>query len=230
MFNCLRTLVFFPSVTFSLLADIEIFPWALLYVLFEGLRLSYFLILILFAFFLSWLVNINISNLDPLQVLRSLLAFLNPLFIFVLLSCQAGEKVIVNFIKLLRYIFWFLMIIGFIQYSGLGVYIDILFNFLVPRASGSVLGGVRGVTLLSSEPSRAGYEFLFICLGYRYFFLKDGKKKFIFDLFVFVFEATIIKSATGTLYTLFYLIIRYYKYVLVYCFSPIQTKIGLKRC
>jgi hypothetical protein len=100
-----------------------------------------------------------------------------------------------------------LLVIGFLQVTGLGrfIYLGSLIEVLIPRGEGDLLGLGRGATLLSSEPSRASLEFLFIALTYRYICLKLSTKfDLLFDIFVLAFLLLVMRSATGLLYFFIY--------------------------
>lgn len=209
LFTFLGYLVFIPSITFSLV-HAEIFPWALIFTLVYMRKIDKNFVLLILLFLFSSLYGVYLSNGNSSnEAVRSFAAYMNSLLIFTFLL-RADYKLISKFFPILKKLFYFLTILGLLQYFGLIGFIDPLFKFLIPRGSAESLAfmGNRGVTLLSSEPSRAAYEFLFVYVAFRTIFL--NKKNFlIYDLFILIFMLFIIKSGVGMILTLAYLAIFY---------------------
>lgn len=210
-------LTFTPSVTFSLL-HAEVFPYAFLVAILLMLRKSAsnlsgftfiipkkiipFLILIAFSIIYGFIRNQS-ENSD---VVRSVIAYLNPILIFFAIF-KASEHKFNLYSRSLRYILYLLLYIGLLQFSGVGslIGLDVIIKLLIPRGDGELLGLGRGASLLSSEPSRASLEFIFISLTFRYLTLQLSKvKDLFFDFLILLFLVAVIRSATGVLYFLVY--------------------------
>lgn len=199
-------LLFFPSVTFSTLTS-EIFPWAFLISQKSNSKIYSKLIPLYLLFIFSIFYSLFITNFEvgKLEILRSLIAYLNPLLIFLFLIYNK-KYIITNYLKTIKIVFVGFIIFGLIQYSGLLANFENLFRIFIPRLYMQKIGGGRGVTIFSSEPSRASYEFLFLYIFLRQFIIKN--KLLLFDLLYLSFSLLIIKSATGILLSsLFFLIV-----------------------
>lgn len=204
-------LVFFPSITFSIYSS-EIFPWAILFsVLFihvyDFYTIFYAVILAVFSFFVFIFQEYN--YFDTYEFFRSYFAYLNG-FVIGAGMLQLTEKYIFRFSRAIRNIFYFLIIFGLLQYFGIIDFLEPLISLLVPRARIGT-SGTRGITLLSSEPSRAAYELSFIYLAYRIIFLKGKKYKVAADLFFLFFQIFLIRSMTGIFYSIFLILILNFK-------------------
>lgn len=210
-------LTFIPSVTFSLL-HAEVFPYAFLVAILlffkknaddlDGFtftipkKIMTFLILIAFSIIYGFVRNQS-ENSD---VVRSVIAYLNPILIFFAILTVSEYKFNL-YSRLLRYFFYLLLVVGLLQFSGIGslIGLDIIIKLLIPRGNGELLGLGRGASLLSSEPSRASLEFIFISLTLRYLTFQLSKvKDLIFDFLILLFLITVTRSATGMLYFLVY--------------------------
>jgi hypothetical protein len=202
-------LLFFPSVTFSLLKS-EIFPWAFLISQKSNSKIYSKLIplYLLFIFSIFYTLFITDFTVDKIEILRSLIAYLNPLLIFLFLIYNK-KYIVTNYLKTIKVIFISFIIFGFIQYSGLLANFENFFRIFIPRLYMQKIGGGRGVTIFSSEPSRASYEFLFLYIFLRQFIIKN--KYFLYDLLYLSFSLLIIKSATGILLSALYFLIVYKK-------------------
>jgi hypothetical protein len=210
-------LTFTPSITFSLFTA-EVFPYAFIVSVLLMFRYSgshdrnlnvmldknaCILAILLFCSSLYGVMNHGLNNSD---IIRSVIAYLNPFLIFFsILNCQYRKVELYH--RAIKYVFIVLLVIGFLQVTGLGrfIYLGSLIEVLIPRGEGDLLGLGRGATLLSSEPSRASLEFLFIALTYRYICLKLSTKfDLLFDIFVLAFLLLVMRSATGLLYFFIY--------------------------
>lgn len=200
----LRYLIFLPGITFSFVAS-EIFPWALFYTFFKERKfyigLLPFLLLILF----SSIYTLIISDGNQLyNIIRVGLAYINPILIFIFLL-RANDIEIKRLLNCARYIFFLFIALGFLQINGLIGFLDPVISTLIPRGSATALMDYdRGVTLLSSEPSRAGIELLLVYAIYRIAFLKNSFKKIMFDVFIILFQLLVLQSATGILVSFVY--------------------------
>ena len=203
----LDVLLFFPSVTFGLLSA-EIFPWGVSTVLWGPKRYNkkIFVIVLYFIFYtmIGFLHSIN----DTSEVLRSLMAYLNVIFVVNYLMV-VDQKKINKLTKLANHIFIFFIILGILQFSGLLSPLTSFFKLLVPRGSGEMYGKGRGVSLLSTEPSRAGIEVVYI---YTLFRLSLKKKIFLWDLFLMLYLTVVVRSAAALFLYLMYLVFEYRRY------------------
>ncbi|TMN92351.1 hypothetical protein CWB72_05560 [Pseudoalteromonas phenolica] len=215
MFNFLRVMLFFPSVNFSLLKA-EIFPYAGIYYLLKRpvlYREQLFFIVVLFV---SPIYGMYIYNDFNSEVLRSILAYLNPFLIFftIYFSSRFDCGLIVKIIKL---VFYFLVFLSFFQYTGLANLFgfDLIIDLLMSRGNAGVMGHGRGISLLSSEPSRAGMEFLFIYAAFRFCYLSDESKRVVYDLLVLFIIVFLIRSATGAIYSFIFFGLIYKRFSII---------------
>ncbi|MAY01609.1 MAG: hypothetical protein CMQ38_01365 [Gammaproteobacteria bacterium] len=173
-------------------------------------------LIIIFILFLSVAISALLSNFIYLgEHIRSFLAYINPLLLF--FTLMAVKKVEIERIaKLVPIILIFLVSLGITQLSGLIAPLEPFFKFLIPRGSAdSLVEFGRGVTLLSTEPARAGYELLFIYAGWRS--LADNiKYPITMDFLFFLYVAVIIQSATAVLLSLLYFGVIYVTRVWIY--------------
>jgi len=209
LFYFLGSLIFLPSITFSIL-QAEIFPWALLFTLLYIKKIDKGFVFIVLLFLLSVIYGLYISEgRSSSEAIRSLSAYMNSLLIFVFLM-KADIRFVSKLYPIVKFLFYFLVILGLLQLSGLIGFLDPVFKLLIPRGSAESLAslGNRGVTLLSSEPSRAAYEFLFIYAAFRTIFL-NKKNILYYDLFVIIFMLFVIKSGVGLFLTLIFFALAY---------------------
>lgn len=223
VFYLLACLVLLPSVTFGIV-DAEVFPWALLFYLLYGRSLNRYLILVMFLLFFSGLSVVYKSNGSAAdEVIRSFSAYINTLLVFNLIM-NSEQSVIARWAKVVYLFLFSLTIIGLIQHTGILKSFDPLLKLFIPRGYTYSLSfmGDRGVTLLSSEPARAGVEYIFIYLVARFAFVRN-RYKLACDVAVLVFVALIIKSAIALFFLLLVLIFLYQKKMLLMLFlsSPI---------
>ena len=138
-------LLFFPSVTFNLVSA-EIFPWAFIFSLLNGNKISKSIIYFLsFIFFQVLITFIFIDNVNIFEALRSSFAYINPLIVFFLLF-HIKDTIIYNFKYIVLTIFIFLTIFGFFQFFSILNFTEPFFLNIVPRMYMSPVGGNRGVT------------------------------------------------------------------------------------
>lgn len=203
-------MIFLPSVTFSLLSA-EIFPWAILFVIFLGRRIDKGLFIA--CIYLACMTFIALAVLvEPNfgESVRSLAAYLNCLLIFGVLVV-ASRSDIDRFSRIGAGLFVFLVVLGLLQISGLLAPFDSALKLLVPRASSTSLTfmGGRGATLLSSEPARAGIELVSIYLIFRVTVFREKKHlhphlHLIADAMLGLFLLLVIRSAQCVMfYTVF---------------------------
>jgi hypothetical protein len=207
--NFFDYLLFFPSITFSVLNS-EIFPWAYIRSKTEGFKLykNLYNLYILFIFSITYTLIYTNFQASPIEIIRSLIAYLNPILIFFFII-NSKKINTYNYINIIKNIFCATVIFGLIQYSGILLSLEKYFRFFIPRLYMQQIGGGRGVSLFSSEPSRASYEFLFLYIFIRTFLIK--KWVFFFDLLFFSYSFLIIKSTTGILLSFIYFLPTYRK-------------------
>lgn len=191
----LAVLLFLPSVTFSLLPA-EIFPWGLVFALFFGSRIdAKILLAALYLLGITLIGQIATHEPNIGESLRSLGAYLNCILVFgVLVSMPRTD--IQRVASACRILFVVLVVLGIVQLSGVATFLDASLKLLVPRFSSTALEfmGGRGVSLLSSEPARAGIELVSIYLVVR-FGIKSRKMQIIGDFCLGLFLLLVIKSA-----------------------------------
>lgn len=212
----LSRLIYFPSITFGLISA-EIFPYGILYAAAFLKKLSISLVFLSFLFIFSIFYGaINYSEFNLFEVLRSTAAYLNPLLLFYVLMKNIEPSIIFMHIKFIKRLFYFLLALGALQASGAIGFLDPLLKFLVPRASAEALG-LRGVTLISTEPARASIEFLFL------FMLLNTIKKFKVGvtLFIIAYYALVFKSATGLILLALYLLLAHSVLMMTVIFSAV---------
>lgn len=200
MNSLIRFFAFTPSITFGLISA-EIAPWALIYsFILRSLKNK----LIIFIFFFAILHAITIQfiygNFDFIIWLTVWLSYLNVLLVFYAII-QSNITIAFKLLVATKIIFYFLIIVGLLQYfSLLGPLEDIL-KLLIPRGEVSQIGSGRGVTLLSTEPSRASIELVFLFSVIRLCIYKKhiGIHKFFIDLVFFIYISLILKSISGVL-------------------------------
>jgi hypothetical protein len=219
----LRLLIFFPSITFGL-STTEVFPYAGLYsaVTLKRLRLGLFLILgLLFVSILYGTYRHN--SFEFIEVFRSLLAYLNPLLVFIaILRVSRRELWLLH--KMTISLLYFLFILGLLQLSGLISILDGIFSALVPRSSAEGMG-FRGVTLLSTEPARAGIELAFLYFYARRFYIPYNKR-LMYDLIALAYSLLVFKSATVFFLLMSFLSIAHFRIALI-TFPILIILIGL---
>lgn len=204
-----RYLLFFPSVTFGLLTA-EIFPWGILYGLsriFRLGRISSNLALIIALLFLSSAHALIASGGDSFgETIRSLAAYMNPLLAFFAILL-ASDAEVVRLRRIALIVLGGFVTLGVVQFVGFATLVEPVMKLLVPRAAGESIGGSRGVTLLSSEPSRASLEFVFCYLVFRVSVTLSPMRRTLLDLGAMAFIAVVLKTATGAAFFLLVLAI-----------------------
>lgn len=203
--SILMLLLFLPSVTFSLISA-EVFPWALIFVFInlKGLG-DYGKFLIISSSLISFVPFIYgyCSNL-PVDSLRVLMSYWNALLIFIFIL---NSKNITKIHNVLNKFIIFITIWGVAQLL-LGTRLDLITNLFVSRG-GAILSGGRGVGLFSSEPSRAGLEYVFLMGTVVLTTKMSSLKKNLCNLFMLLFIIVVIRSSSSLLYALIYLISYY---------------------
>lgn len=203
------SLLFFPSITFGLL-EAEVFPWGIILssiIILRQKKINKFFVIVLISFLLNvvFFALYYFPNIKVSEVLRSLLAYVNSSICLVAFY-QASQTSTLKTIKLVKGLFVFLIILGVLQFTGILEFLDLFFKFLIPRASSESLSHLnRGVTLLATEPARAGVSLVFLYVVYRTVFV--NKKRILSDALFFIFLILIIKSIMAiSVYFVFILI------------------------
>jgi len=202
MMRFFSILLFFPSISFGLLAA-EIFPWAAFYSLIYTRLLNRHIVAIGVVLLLSTLFTLSDSFIDGgvnTDMLRSFAAYANVLLIFQCIL-YLSHRNILKLIYISKAVFLFLLGLGFLQLIGS----DILGSFIkliVPRGEGTALiDSGRGVTLFATEPARAGIELTLIYLIIRMTLL-NGRSIHPMDMLIIVYQIVIIKSTSSVAFTM----------------------------
>jgi hypothetical protein len=200
-------MLFFPSVTFNILAS-EIFPWAILLRLVTRVRLKLTDVLILLM--LTFWFLVGFFSYQSGVVVATMASYLNPLLAFILvLNCNDSYVNKIN--ETLKFIFPIFCITAILQVLGMLTVFDVIFDFVIPRGGVIAIGEGRGVSIFSTEPSRAAVELLFMygaltAMGYSFRGVKFGSLRS--DLFIGLLILGVIKSATGLLFFFVLLAVR----------------------
>lgn len=198
--------LFNPSITFGLLSA-EIFPYALIFYLFSivinQIKINwYFIAFAIFLLIQSLMFSI-FYNEFTIESLRSVAAYLNgPAALLLFMQGHISTK---KFSVFIRYYFYFLSSLALLQYLDVIGFIDTFIKFLVPRGDASSESIIRGVNLLATEPSRAGFEYLIVYILFRKFNEIAPSQKDYFDLLVCFILLFVIKATTSTLFLVVYL-------------------------
>lgn len=223
------TLIFFPSISFNILAA-EIFPYAILLFFYFSLKYkvvnsSHLLFIIVFTAVV--LLQNLLLEINEQQAIRSYFAYSNAMlayFVSSLYISQCGNE---RILIMTKRVFLFFVITSFLQYFNLIGFLEPVFNLLKSRGEVSGTIGIRGVSIFSTEPSRAAYEVILLYSVSRIYLIKLGKKKiFIVDSIFLLYLVFIIKSMTGVvscalLLTFFYLKPKKFLYILLAIFSVV---------
>jgi len=202
----LRFLLFLPSVTFGVIPGVEVFPWALLYSCFKLKRVPGALLIFIFVISTSALyTTASYAGEFIFETVRSFIAYLNPVILFSTVI-TATDLEIRKLTKVISSMFFILIVIGILQVTDIGREIGpSILGAFVPRASHyEAFGGLRGVNLLSSEPSRAATELLFIYAVFRIVCGYKDSIKVAFDFLIIVFILIVIRSAVGLVLAVVY--------------------------
>lgn len=205
----LSLFLFFPSITFGLLTA-EIFPWAILmaavYVKKLHSSIIYIFILLGLSSFYGLYKLAFIPGMSN-DIIRSLATYANVLLVsqYVL---SLSEYNINRLAILSKNLFIFLCTFGLLQSVGFDE-LDKLIKLLIPRGSGlSLSDSGRGVTLLSTEPARAGIELTLIYSIYRLTLLKKNSFHYL-DIILILYQVAIIKSSSSVIFSLVFVLILY---------------------
>lgn len=163
-----------------------------------------FLLLIFLFFILNAIYSIYSYDTDISEIFVTILAYFNGLIIFsVIANMNLGVD---SLTPLVKKIFIVICVWGLLQYFKLTSPFRGIYEFLIPRGNFEILSSYgRGVSLFSTEPSRAAIEFIFISIVYRSLFVR--KNLLYFDFFVFFYSIFIIQAGYAFLFSFLYLMI-----------------------
>ena len=226
LFIFISIFLFFPSANFGLYSA-EVFPYAFIFSILMLRKLYVKDIMFILIFIICSIISFNFNYDNPgfiFEFFRSVGAYLNVILVFFILLHISQDKIKI-LLKLSKLIFFGLTILGLLQAYGMNESISSVLQFFVPRSSGEALSSTRGITLLSTEPARAGIEYLFLYLLYRFVFL-ERKYFFLADLLIGLAVVLVFKSAVVLLFFLVTLVILYKSKIifialLIFAFSPI---------
>ena len=193
-----------------MLVPAEIFPWAFVYSIVKGVKSLPAAMWICLLASLA-LVGVSLVRGVPLiAVLGSYGSVLNVVFIFAIL-CHIRHEELKRVSLSAKWIMLLLVCVGLLQLMGFWSSIDGVTEFAIPRGGAEKMGaGGRGVSLLDTEPSRAGVNFLFLYIVFRI----AGKKRhsfksMLFDLTAFFFITVVTRSAMAVSIAALYFAIEY---------------------
>lgn len=198
----LRYMLFFPSITFGVISS-EIFPWAAIYGTTHSKFKKTSAIVIFFCFYavLNILTAVYFFETPITKILSTLFAYLNPILIFILLI-KIKPPHIEKIILALKHVFYFILFFGFLQTLNLTNFLEDIYSFLIPRGNFKTLSiSGRGASLLSTEPSRAALEVVFLALLLRKTIMK---RQIYFDIFILAYVNLVIQGGYALLYSSIY--------------------------
>ncbi len=126
------------------------------------------------------------------------LNFISPLFFF------RGNEALIS--RVARNVFWLYIIVGVMQMLHLLVPLEDVIRIFISRFYGEPIGGYRGVTMLETEPARAGFQLLML------YILSTAMNKVRQNIMLFVLvcsEIFMVGSATGILLLALYILFKY---------------------
>ena len=203
----LGTLVFLPNVMpLKALFSAEIFPWAFLYALRKDFRLTLGYGLFLGYILISALTMLG-SFSSVLVPARALFALINASMIFFLLV-HVDDEEYSGLVKLFHGVFIANLVLCMVQFLGLfPPFLEPIFRLFIDRFTHEIYGGGRGVAGLFAEPSYAS-----MAIHYYFAFFMLTKKinpRSVLGVAaivgIVVFDLFIIRSVTGVVMILIYL-------------------------
>lgn len=202
----LRYLVFLPSITLHLVPS-EIFPWAVLYSLRSQIRSMSIGFIWSVIVFLSLLFMSLLNDASLMAALVSAASIANAYLISITVS-DASANEINRLVRTAFRIQILLLVVGALQLIGVWALLDPITGMLIPRGGSEYLGaGGRGVSLLDTEPSRAGVNQLLIYTVWRAVQVTQGNRRYLWlsDLAMLVTIIVLTRSAVACFVALFYL-------------------------
>lgn len=168
--------------------------------------INYLCFILIFIILFYSLISV-LSGIQYISVALQVVAYTSSILIFIVLkdNLRTISK------KVLIVAFSLYIITGILQELNVFGYVIyyLRLNFLIPRISGGVFGGSRGVSFLSPEPSHSAriiFQMLATILLFRINWLRIkaknwqvSKKEFILYIVSVIFMLTINRSGTGIL-------------------------------
>lgn len=183
-----------PAHTF--ISGFEHFPYGFLLVLVRGrgnMPAFFVYFVILNYFFLSILYFGQGVSEAAVSNLIQMLNFTAPLFFL-----RGNEAIIA---KAAKHVFWAYIFIGCLQILHILSPIEGIVQLFIARFSGDPIGGYRGVTMLETEPARAGFQLLML---YIVITLTQVKSSMVLPVVLVVAQFVMIASTTGIILTMLY--------------------------
>ncbi len=195
------TLISGISPLYNVFSGFEHTPYGLLLILAHGrvnTVATYLFILMIFLFLGSIQYFGTGLSLDAIAGLIQMLNFTAPLFFI------RGNEELIS--RVSKRVFWIYILVGVLQLLHLMVPFQPFFELLIPRFYGAPIGGYRGVTMLETEPARAGFQLLML---YVISMASPPKRHVLMTLVLIVAQILMISSTTGILLTIIYFLIKY---------------------
>ena len=180
-----------PSINFGIISA-EVFPWAFFIGLIKIKKFEKNILTIIFSIIILSVFHLIFDQKISPDFVRSFSAYINPLLAVLIIF--SSKSIRTSIIKISEPYLFFLLILGVLQNFSLITFLDGFFQFFIPRASADNLSfSGRGVSLLSTEPARAGIELIFL-----YLFVKNFKSTYNLkrDLLFGFYLIIILKSIT----------------------------------
>lgn len=216
-------MIFFPSISFSLVAA-EIFPYAiLLYIYYtikyQKINISYLYLFI--AFTLLVIFQNLLFDTNEGQVIRSYSAYVNAMSAFFVSTFFLNQGNNFNKAKnQVEIIICLFIFVALLQYFNLIDFLKPLFDLLKSRGEASGTIGERGVSIFSTEPSRAAFEMVLLYSIVRLNIEYKWPRKILYlDAAFIIFLLFVIKSMTGV--TIFLILLAFYNLKLRKVLIPI---------
>ena len=196
----LYLMLFFPSITFGIIPA-DIFPWGLLFVFsLNRYNIHYIYLLIIFII-LSFIYFLYIQalidgNLLSKFMINSMAALNAILPIYVIIKKYKSRYEVL--FKALMVIYHVLMCIAVIEqfFGGLQFLIQ-LKALLVPNGWWGEIGAGRGISLLSTEPSRASIE---VAIIYSVLWFHYRQYRTYLTITFIIIELVLLKSMSGAIF------------------------------
>lgn len=196
-------MLFLPSVTFGIIPS-ETFPWASIYstTCLNFYKTNKAALFIIFYFILFLISSIYFFNTPLTSIATNLFAYLNIILSF-FLFVGINQAHLTKILGAIKTILILLVAFGILQTFKLTTFLGELYTFMIPRGNYEALTHInRGASLLSTEPSRAAMEVVFLSMFSRKF-LHNNKR--LFDITILIFVNLVVQGGYALLYSLIYL-------------------------
>lgn len=199
----------FPSITFGIVPA-DIFPWGFIFWI-TRMRYSIYIFLVFFFTFIFGLFYViyiqnGISDISIYYYVRNFISLFNaviPLYVIYTMY-KVNYR---SFFKVTLLAYNFLLIIGITEYFlGDSVFLAQVKSYLVPNGWWGEVGFGRGISLLSTEPSRASIE---VALLYSVLWFYYKKYRIYLTITFIILEMLMIKSVTGAVFCLIAITVAY---------------------